>query len=148
MLHQNDPGIPLWLTKLCLFVGPRSQRQDWHPIQRRYEEESPRHAQKTPGAGSVQRATLLLEPVALPDGRARYGAKTSETSNESRVHVSNKMDAIMLLTLVACLNITNGRFFRVAASCSAPIMIPLSMRTALDRKKISKVSICIRPVLT
>jgi len=68
--------------------------------------------------------------------------------NEFSVHVSNNMNAVMLLTLVACLNITNGRFFRVAASCSAPIMIPLSMSTALDRTKVRIRYIRIYPVLT
>jgi hypothetical protein len=37
-------------------------------------------------------------------------------------------------TLVACLNITNDRFVLVAASYSTPMMIPLSMRTAVDRQ--------------
>jgi hypothetical protein len=63
----------------CLCMDPRFQRQGWHPIQQRYEEESLRHAQKTPGAGNVQRATLPPEPVVLPDGRVKYGAKISET---------------------------------------------------------------------
>lgn len=35
-----------------------------------------------------------------------------------------------LLTLVACLNMTNGRFDLVASSFSAPMMIPLSIKTA------------------
>jgi len=34
------------------------------------------------------------------------------------------------LTLVACRNITKGKLVRVTASCSAPMMIPLSIRTA------------------
>jgi len=79
MLHQNDPEIPLWWTGLHLCMDPRFQRQGWHLIQQRYEEESLRHAQKTPSVDNVQRATLPPEPVVLPDGRAKYGAKTNET---------------------------------------------------------------------
>lgn len=36
----------------------------------------------------------------------------------------------LLLTLVECLNSTNGKLNRVAASCSTPIIIPLSIRQA------------------
>jgi predicted transcriptional regulator len=37
-------------------------------------------------------------------------------------------------TLVVWRNITNGRFILVAISCSAPIMIPLSIKTALGKR--------------
>ena len=35
------------------------------------------------------------------------------------------------LTLVDCRNKTNGRFDLIASSCSTPIIIPLSIRTAV-----------------
>lgn len=80
MPHQNDQGIPPRLTKSRLLMGrPRSQRRDWHWTQQRYEEESPRHAQKTQGVDSVQQTKLPPEPVALRGDRAKCGVKINET---------------------------------------------------------------------
>ncbi len=41
-------------------------------------------------------------------------------------------------TLVTCRNMTNGRFDLVAVSCSTPMTMPLSMRTATEIQSVSK----------
>ena len=42
-----------------------------------------------------------------------------------------KGEEVQVLTLVTCRNMANDRLVRVAASTSTPMMMPLSMRTAV-----------------
>ena len=125
--HRSDPKIRSRREDCC---PPHSLSCPLQSLQTRRlcEGEFRERVRRKPGAGSATRRRPPLVLGQLPDEIVECDAETNAT-----VALVKKFTSEMAnhwLTLVAWRNVTNGRVDITLLSCSAPIIMPLSMRTA------------------